>query len=100
AEVGDQRRILRRIEGDTKMGCLYGLERGGTLDGRGHKFAVGLYTWVWGNLQQAFKRLQGFRITPQFKQRLPQDKTPYRMLWFTRQALFSPLPSCLWLPAL
>src|SRR5262249_17184161 len=36
-EVGDERSVLLRVKQDEKMGCLHGLERGGTLDGRRHE---------------------------------------------------------------
>src|SRR5262245_32113085 len=70
-EVRYQRGIFLRVKQDAKMRRLQGLERGGTLDGRGHKLTVGLDTRVRGDLEQTLKSLQGFRITSQLKQCLP-----------------------------
>jgi hypothetical protein len=66
------------------MGCLYGLQRRRALDGLRHELTIGLYAWMRGNLEKAIEGFQSFRIAPEFKQRLAEEKTPGRVLRLAR----------------
>jgi hypothetical protein len=54
---------------------------------------------MWGNLEKAIEGFQSFRISPELKQRLAEEKTPGRVPRLASQTLFSPLAGRFSLPA-